>query len=163
MDWADNKAMDQHAPIKADGKWKYGLKMKCKCAPCAQIHHAGDDHRNTSFKDDSSDTVYVADSMLGNRSEAGTSVEMQLLNIYGQDRKKIKVFLLKVQQQDNHIDRGVFAIAFRTEFCFSGLKGFLNAEFDMLKFRQHLVNCLENLELVPFPKVKRKLNLKINK
>ena len=55
-------------------------------------------------KADSSDTVYVADSMLGSRSEAGTSIEMQLLNIYGQDRKKIKVSLLKVQQQDNHID-----------------------------------------------------------
>ena len=46
-----------YAPIKAGSKRKYGLKMKCKCAPCAQIHHTGDDHWIMSFQDDSSDTV----------------------------------------------------------------------------------------------------------
>ena len=105
-------------------------------------------------------TLCVADSMLDSRSEAGTRVEMQLLNFYRQHRMKIKVSLLKVQKQDNHIDCGVFAIVFRTEFCFTGLKGVLNAEYYLLTFRQHLVNCLENLELVPF---RKKIKFKITK
>ena len=96
--------------------------------------------------------------MLGNLGQLGTSVEMQLAQIYGGE--KINVSLLKVQQQDNCVDCGVFAIAFCTEFCFTGRKGILEAEFNLLKMRQHLLTCLENMELVPFPKIRRKLKLK---
>ena len=103
----------------------------------------------------------VVDSMLGNLGQLGTSVEMQLAQIYGGE--KINVSLLKVQQQDNCVDCGVFAIAFCTEFCFTGRKGILEAEFNLLKMRQHLLTCLENMELVPFPKIRRKLKLKKTK
>ena len=63
-----------------------------------------------------------------------------------------------MQQQDNSVDCGVFAIAFSTNYCFAGRKSILEAEFNLLKMRQHLLTCLENMELVPFPKIRRKLN-----
>ena len=37
--------------------------------------------------------------------------------------------------------------------------GVLEAEFDLLKMRQHLLTCLENLQILPFPKTRRKLKL----
>ena len=37
--------------------------------------------------------------------------------------------------------------------------GVLQAEFDLLKMRQHLLTCLENLQILPFPKIRQKLKL----
>ena len=83
--------------------------------------------------------------------------EMQLAQIYGGE--KIDVSASKVHQQNNYVDCRVFAIAFCTEYCFTGRKGILEAEFNLLKMRQHLLTCLENMELFPFPKIRRKLKL----
>ena len=33
------------------------------------------------------------------------------------------------------------------------------SEFDIMRMRDHLHNCIENLELTPFPKLRRKLKL----
>ena len=35
----------------------------------------------------------------------------------------------------------------------------LQSEFDIMRMRDHLHNCIENLELTPFPKLRRKLKL----
>lgn len=77
-------------------------------------------------------------------------------------KKNINVSLLKVQQQDNNVDCGIFAIAFCTEFCFTGKQGILEAEFDRIRLRPHLLTCLENLDMVPFPKLRKKMKLKKN-
>ena len=147
-----------YVPVKKNDTWKYGLKMKQVSAPCAQVHHTGNDHWLVSFQDESPCDIYVADSMNNDSSELSTCVDMQFLQMYG--RKKLNVSILKVQQQSNNVDCGIFAIAFCTEFCYTGRKGVLQAEFDRLKMRDHLLNCLENMELTPFPKLKRKLRLK---
>ena len=147
-----------YVPVKKNDTWKYGLKMKQVSAPCAQVHHTGNDHWLVSFQDESPCDIYVADSMNNGSSELSTCVDMQFLQMYG--RKKLNVSILKVQQQSNNVDCGIFAIAFCTEFCYTGRKGVLQAEFDRLKMRDHLLNCLENMELTPFPKLKRKLRLK---
>ena len=57
--------------------------MKPAPAPSAQIHHTGADYRTMSFQDDTSDIVYVADSMTINKAQLGTSIEMQLAHICG--------------------------------------------------------------------------------
>ena len=36
----------------------------------------------------------------------------------------------------------------------------LLAEFDIMRMRDHLHNCTENMELTPFPKLRRKLKLR---
>ena len=147
-----------YAPVRENGTWKYGLKMKQVSAPCAQIHHTGNDHWLVSFQDEFSGDIHVADSMSGGASELSTSVDMQFLQMYG--RKKLNVSLLKVQQQSNTVDCGVFAIAFCTEFCYTGRTGVLQAEFDIMRMREHLLNCFENMEITPFPKLRKKLKLK---
>ena len=73
--------------------------------------------------------------------ELSTSVDMQFLQMYG--RGRLNVSLLKVQQQRSSIDCGIFAIAFCTEFCYTGRKGIVQAEFDIVKMRGHLVNCFD--------------------
>ena len=75
----------------------------------------------------------------------------------------MNVSLLKVQQQRNSIDCGIFSIAFCTGFCYTGRKGVLQAEFDVVKMRGHLANCMENMELKPFPKVIKRLKLRKQK
>ena len=97
-------------------------------------------------------------SVIGASRQLSTSVEMQFLQLYG--RQKLNASLLKVQQQKNLVDCGVFAIAFCTEYCYTGRKGVLQAEFDILRMRDHLHNCIENMELTPFPKLRRKLKLR---
>ena len=48
--------------------------------------------------------------MSSGQDELSTSVDMKFLQMYG--RGKLNVSLLKVQQQRNSIDFGIFAIAF---------------------------------------------------
>ena len=38
-----------------------------------------------------------------------------------------------------------------TEFYFTGRTDIVKAEFDRMMMRQYLLNCLENMEIVPFP------------
>ena len=96
--------------------------------------------------------------MIGASRQLSTSVEMQFLQLYG--RQKLNASLLKVQQQKNLVDCGVFTIAFCTEYCYTGRKWVLLAEFDIMRMRDHLHNCIENMELTPFPKLRRKLKLR---
>ena len=96
--------------------------------------------------------------MLGGAKVLSTSVEMQLLQMHG--KQKLNISLLKVQQQNNSVDCGIFAIAFCTEFCYTGKRGVLQAEFDILRMREHLINCFENMEMTPFPKFRTKMKLR---
>ena len=68
--------------------------------------------------------------MIGGTRVLTTSVEMQFLQMYG--KQKVNVSFLKAQQQTNSVDCGVFVIAFCTEFCYTGRKGVVQAEFDIL-------------------------------
>ena len=107
---------------------------------------------------ESSSDINVVGSMIGASRQLSISVEMQFLQLYS--RQKLNASLLKVQQQKNLVDCGVFAIAFCTEHCYTGRKGVLLAEFDIMRMRDHLTNCIENMELTPFPKLRRKLKLR---
>ena len=92
--------------------------MKPVIAPTDQIHHTGNDHWLFSFQDKSSSDIYVVDSMIGGSRQLSTSVEMQFLQLYG--GQKLNASLLKVQQQKNLVDCGVFTVAFCTEYCYTG-------------------------------------------
>ena len=92
--------------------------MKRVSAPCAQIHHTGNDHWLVSFQDESSGDIYVADGLLSGTRELSTCIDMHFLQMYG--RKQMNVSLQKVQQQSNDVDCGIFAIAFGTGFSFTG-------------------------------------------
>ena len=67
----------------------------------------------------------------------------------------VPVKIHKIQQQTNSVDCGVFAIAFMTEFCFSGWNGKNSIHFDTNVMRNHLlIKCMEDKQFSPFSKIK---------
>jgi len=94
-------------PVLENNKWIYQHKMRSQPSPSVQIHHTGCDHWITSCQD-SNGTIYVLDSMNG--KTLTTSVEIQMSLIYGKGKTVVPVKIPKVQQQQNSIDCGVFAI-----------------------------------------------------
>ena len=65
----------------------------------------------------------------------------------------LKVSCLRLQQQSNSIDCGVFGIA--VEVCF----GFPPNEscYDVMETRNHQSTCLQLPELLLFPKISRRI------
>ena len=119
--YLSEKTVLGYVPVRENGTWKYGLKMKPVIAPSAQIHYTGNDHWLFSFQDESSSDINVVDSMIGGSRQLNTSVEMQFLQVYG--RQKLNASLLKVQQQKNLVDCGVFAIFFLQNIATLSEKG----------------------------------------
>ena len=66
----------------------------------------------------------------------------------------------RVQQQHSGVDCGIFAIAYATEFVFKQYTGNEHIEFDRSVMRDRLLMCFQNQDLIPFPKLKRKMKLK---
>ena len=63
-----------------------------------------------------------------------------------------RVILPNVQQQQNSVDCGIFAIAFLVELCANGFNNLMNSTFDVSEMRNHLSVCIENKHFQPFPK-----------
>ena len=61
----------------------------------------------------------------------------------------------KVQKQINSSDCGLFALAFATDLCHNIDP--VTQSYDQEKMRAHYVNCLDSLEMVPFPKTTRRV------
>ena len=78
------------------------------------------------------------------------SLQIQITQIYGNDKSEIKLFIPNIQQT-NGSECGLFAIAHIVEFLHTG-KINPNILFNATKFRDHLCKCLENKKLEPFPK-----------
>ena len=71
----------------------------------------------------------------------------------------LEVILTDTQKQTNDLDCGVVAIAHLTEFC---IKGVFNpyVGFDSKKMRTHLQSCLESGNLLCFPTVSKRPNIR---
>ena len=93
--------------------------------------------------------IYLLDSLALNIT---TSLEYQLAQIYGENRKNILIKLPETQKQNNSIDCGLFSLANAVEFCQSGFKGGTHIKFDQKYMREHLVHCLEKGNFSAFPK-----------
>ena len=128
-------------------KWEYALTFKSmKSIPSAQIHHTGKDHWVLSILHEND--VYVIDSLMSRISVITASMEIQLAKLYETRR----VILPNVQQQQNSVDCGIFAIAFLVELCANGFNNLINSTFDVSEMRNHLSVCIENKHFQPFPK-----------
>ena len=137
----------------------YSVKMKGIPPPSCQIHHMGTDHWITSVQDTEDDQVILFDSSQGFSPRLSRSLEMQLFAIYGRGKTYLQVVHPRVQQQHNGVNCGIFAIAYTTEFVFNQYTG-NELEFDRFVMRDHLLVCFQNQDLIPFPKLKRKMKLK---
>lgn len=61
----------------------------------------------------------------------------------------ININIASVQQQSNSVDCGVFAIAFATSVAFG--ENPTTCQYDKSKMRGHLIQCLEEGQMQPFP------------
>ena len=63
--------------------------------------------------------------------------------------KELTVRFIDVQSQNGAVDCGVFAIAFATALC-NGVDPH-SLSLEQKEMREHLVNCYEEGEMLPFP------------
>lgn len=98
--------------------------------------------------------VEVADSLLSDDCLT-PSLRDQLLQRYSSVAVdgELQINILPVMQQTNGIDCGVYAIANAVEFLTPG--GNPQSVYDVSKMRHHLLQCLEDGILSPFPKKSR--------
>ena len=124
-------------------------------SPAAQIHHNGKFHWVASVKVEGQ--IYVFDSLFsGNLSP---SLQIQLASLYGGDFNTITVRVPSIQQQNNSVDCGLFAIANIVQFCYGYYIGKDLIKFDVEFLREHLVHCLERQHMTPFPRIETKAKL----
>ena len=80
--------------------------------------------------------------------------EVQLASIYVRiippNSSLLNVEVQSVQQQEGAHDCGLFAVANAVEVCVGGNPEMV--QFEQSKMRSHLINCLEQKCLQPFPK-----------
>ncbi|CAG2245650.1 unnamed protein product [Mytilus edulis] len=136
------------APVKVDGKWVSETGFQSQESPSVQIHHNGNAHWVLSLQTRDGN-IYLLDSLSLNLT---TSLEYQLTQIYGKDKKKLIIRIPDVQKQQNSIDCGLFAIANALEFCQTGFKGGTHITYEQKYMREHLIHCLENGKFTHFPK-----------
>ena len=77
------------------------------------------------------------------------SMEIQLAKLY--ETRRVQ-HTLNVQQQQNLVDCGIFAIAFLVELCANGFNNLITSTFDVSEMRNHLSVCIENTHFQPFQK-----------
>ena len=138
-------------PVIDNDTWIYRTPFSPVKGTAVQILHTGDDHWITSVAVDKS-RVYVYDSLLSEKRPLSNSTQIQLSKLYGNSLCEVKIRLPRVQQQQNGVDCGVFAIAFATEFCFAKKELSKSLIFDTKLMRPHLIQCIEFGKFTPFPK-----------
>ena len=81
----------------------------------------------------------------------GSFVEQQLALIINTDERTFKVIHSHVKEQsDNSNDCGLLAIAFATELAFT--EQLMYVDFNSLELRPHLIKCLNEKKMKPFPR-----------
>ena len=86
--------------------------------------------------------VIVYDSIYSSIDQATIKILKQMFGV------KAEVQVGEGPKQDGTSDCGLFAIATCVSLASSGI---LPKKFDQSKMREHLVECFENLNLLPFP------------
>ena len=95
--------------------------------------------------------VLVMDS-LSSSLDLNDDTLIQIASLLKSERPSISMKKISTQQQSGFFDCGLFAIAYSLEACL-GTTRTVKQKFDQ-KMCHHLINCLENNLLTPFPKTK---------
>ena len=115
-----------------------------------QLIHNGKDHwiltRSTNGQ------VQIFDSLRKSNQNSFTRRSIQCIYaLYKTTDGVITADLMNVQRQTDDVNCGIFAIAYAADIL-SGISP-VNSTYDVKKLRSHLVKCLEEETLIPFPKV----------
>ena len=121
-----------------------------------QILHTGRLHwvctanLDKSRSDNSSSLLY--DSM--NSGRVVRQVAEQIASFSNCKNPELQIQIQGVQQQNNGVDCGPFAAAFATSLAFGQDPS--KVQYDAAKLRSHLLKCLKNKEMEPFPTIDSK-------
>lgn len=121
-----------------------------------QVHYTGAIHWVTSSRASNDDFVYLYDSYamfdINGKPRLPPSLQLQLAQIYRCTASEIPVLLPEMSRQSNGVDCGLYAIATATDLCF----GYSPSErnYDQLQLRPHLLECIKNQHMEPFPATK---------
>ena len=76
------------------------------------------------------------------------------------DNGKLSATFLHVQKQNDGFNCGVYAIAFAADFLH--VVSPMESQYDVDRMRAHFIECLENEQLVVFPKVYKRSHIEFN-
>ena len=128
-----------------------GYEIVKKDQPYIQILNTGRLHwicaANMKTHRKSNASTYIYDSL--NYGKIAPLVAHQIANFSFVKESVIDVNIQRVQQQDNSVDCGLYALAFATSLAFGDDPSLI--VYDASKLRQHLLNCLTNNEVTRFP------------
>ena len=160
--WRNDKIMDasQFLICKALGTQDYQSVLNCQkrvkpyravTGEYIQLLHYGINHWFLSFCSNS--RVQVCDSLNSTLTRTSRKSIQSLYKNVGQkhDSGNVRVTFLPVQKQPDGHNCGLFAVAFAAEILAG--KSPIEAVFDEAQMRDHLIFCLEEGALTPFPKV----------
>ena len=114
-----------------------------------QLIHNGKDYwvltRSTNGQ------IQIFDSLRKSKQNVFTQRAIQCIYALYKSNGEIIADLMNVQRQKDDFSCGVFAIAYAADIL-SGISP-VNSVYDVKELRPHLIKCLENEKLMPFPKV----------
>ena len=110
------------------------------------IHHNGAGHFVTSSSIGNKVTLYDSLNLVPN-----SEINHQLVALCSVDEAIPTTYLVKIPSlQHGSTNCGIFAIAYATELTYGTNPA--TVIFDQAQMRPHLINCLQNRNLIPFPK-----------
>ena len=113
-----------------------------------QVLHSNKDHWLTISTIDCYPVVKVYDSM---NTAIPLSTKQQICSIFMPTERLISLEFVAVDRQNNSNDCGVFALAFATALCAGEDPQYLHFNTEGTSMRDHLLQCLENGAIQPFP------------
>jgi hypothetical protein len=99
--------------------------------------------------------VMIANSLGDNVDPIVVTQVKQLFPQLVDGEGRMQITLAKCSQQTNGSDCGVFAIAFAFEWALKSTKTTLDINFDIAEMRPHLLHCLVDSVVEPFPRRRR--------
>ena len=134
-------------------KWNLDKHMQNIGGTSAQIHFNGYNHWIVSFRGHNG-SIHILDSLKSSRT-LNNYVKIQIAQIYGCVSSNELLIHLPIIQHTNSSDCGVFAIAYLTDLCFNNFEFNANTRYKIPDMRSHLLNCLEEKKMSPFPRIVR--------
>ena len=113
-----------------------------------QVLHSNKYHWLTISTIDCYPVVKVYDSM---NTAIPLSTKQQICSILMPTERLISLEFVAVDRQNNSNDCGVFALAFATALCAGEDPQYLHFKTEGTSMRDHLLQCLENGAIQPFP------------
>ena len=120
-----------------------------------QILHSPPLHWITVSSSGDNATVEIYDSLTTHDGKLPERVIHTIAHMIKVPSPSLRLKWMPVQQQRNHYDCGLFAIAFAVDIAFGDSP--CSSSYDASELRKHLLKCLQNKSMLQFPKITRRV------